>query len=102
MLLALSPFIAGQVLTQKMEPININSADAELLAELPGIRETRAAAIIEDREANGPYASAQDLTRVSGIGEATVEGLADQVTKKRGMPRTSSAGKESAGAEGAL
>lgn len=80
MLLGLSPFIAGQVLAQEMQPININSADAELLAELPGIGETRAAAIIEDREANGPYASAEDLTRVSGIGEATVQGLADQVS----------------------
>ncbi|TDR56668.1 competence protein ComEA [Halomonas ventosae] len=80
MLLGLAPFIAGQALAQEMEPIDVNSADAELLAELPGIGETRAAAIVEDREANGPYESAEDLTRVSGIGEATVEGLADQVT----------------------
>ncbi|MDW7746924.1 ComEA family DNA-binding protein [Halomonas sp.] len=76
MLLGLAPL----ALAQEMEPINVNSADAELLAELPGIGETRAAAIVEDREANGPYASADELTRVSGIGEATVEGLADQVT----------------------
>lgn len=80
MLLGLAPFIAGQSLAQEMEPINVNSADAELLAELPGIGETRAAAIVEDREANGPYESAEELMRVSGIGEATVEGLADQVT----------------------
>jgi competence protein ComEA len=80
MLLSLAPFVAGQVLAQEMEPINVNSADAALLAELPGIGETRAAAIVEDREANGPYESAEELTRVSGIGEATVEGLADQVT----------------------
>ncbi|TDN96171.1 MULTISPECIES: ComEA family DNA-binding protein [Halomonas] len=80
MLLSLAPFVAGQVLAQAMEPININSADAELLAELPGIGETRAAAIIEDREANGPYQSAEELTRVNGIGELTVKGLADQIT----------------------
>lgn len=80
MLLGLAPFTAGQVLAQEMEPINVNSADAELLTELPGIGETRAAAIVEDREANGPYESAEELTRVSGIGESTVEGLADQVT----------------------
>ncbi|MEQ6918128.1 ComEA family DNA-binding protein [Halomonas aquatica] len=80
MLLGLAPFVASQALAQEMEPINVNSADAELLAELPGIGETRAAAIVEDREANGPFASAEDLARVSGIGEATVEGITDQVT----------------------
>ncbi|CAM3311317.1 ComEA family DNA-binding protein [Halomonas lysinitropha] len=77
LILGLAPLCA---VAQEMEPINVNSADAELLAELPGIGETRAAAIIEDREAKGPYESAEDLTRVSGIGDATVEGLADQVT----------------------
>lgn len=80
MLLGLTPFIASQALAQEMAPINVNTADAELLTELPGIGETRAAAIVEDREANGPYESAEDLTRVSGIGDATVEGLADQVS----------------------
>ena len=76
MLLGLAPL----TLAQEMEPINVNTADAALLAELPGIGPSKASAIIEDREANGPYESAADLTRVSGIGEATVEGLADQVT----------------------
>ncbi|MDZ7853160.1 MAG: ComEA family DNA-binding protein [Halomonas sp.] len=80
MLLGFTPLVAGQALAQDMEPINVNTADAELLTELPGIGETRAAAIIEDREANGPYESAEDLTRISGIGEATVKGFADQVT----------------------
>ncbi|ATJ82484.1 ComEA family DNA-binding protein [Halomonas beimenensis] len=72
--------LAGPALGQEAPPINVNTADAALLAELPGIGEAKAAAIVEDREANGPYAAAADLTRVSGIGEATVEGLADQVT----------------------
>jgi len=80
MLLSLTPLLAAQAMAQTMEPINVNSADAALLAELPGIGETRAAAIIEDRQANGPYQSAEDLTRVSGIGDAIVQGLADQVT----------------------
>ncbi|MGM0535672.1 MAG: ComEA family DNA-binding protein [Pseudomonadota bacterium] len=79
MLLGLSPLVPGSALAQEMEPINVNTADAELLTVLPGIGETRAAAIVEDREANGPFADAEELMRVSGIGEATVEGLADQV-----------------------
>ncbi len=81
MLLGLAPFLPGSALAQdqEVEPINVNTADAELLTVLPGIGETRAAAIVEDREANGPFADAEELMRVSGIGEATVEGLADQV-----------------------
>ncbi len=78
--LALMLGLAAPALAQEVTPINVNTADATLLAELPGIGETKAAAIVEDREANGPYASVEDLARVSGIGEVTVEGLADQVT----------------------
>nr|WP_298248701.1 ComEA family DNA-binding protein [uncultured Halomonas sp.] len=65
---------------QEVEPINVNTASAELLTELPGIGPSKAAAIVEDREANGPYESAQDLTRVSGIGDGTVSNLEDQVS----------------------
>ncbi|MBB3192147.1 ComEA family DNA-binding protein [Halomonas cerina] len=71
---------APLTLAQELAPINVNTADAVLLAELPGIGTSKASAIIEDREANGAFKSAEDLTRVSGIGEVTVEGLADQVT----------------------
>lgn len=77
--LALVLGLAAPTFAQEMAPINVNTADATLLAELPGIGEVKAMAIIEDREANGPYQSADDLTRVSGIGQATVEGLVDQV-----------------------
>lgn len=68
------------VLAQEVEPINVNTASADLLTELPGIGPSKAAAIVEDREANGPYENAQELTRVSGIGDTTVANLEDQVT----------------------
>ena len=47
---------------------------------LPGIGEKRAADIIADREANGPFRMPEDLTRVSGIGEGILEGLLEYVT----------------------
>ncbi|MDR5866094.1 ComEA family DNA-binding protein [Halomonas koreensis] len=72
--------LAAPALAQEMAPINVNTADAATLAELPGIGEVKAAAIVEDRQANGDYAAAEELTRVRGIGEATVADLADQVT----------------------
>lgn len=57
-----------------LPPVNINEADAAELADgLRGVGEARALAIIADREANGAFASVDDLTRVSGIGMATVE-----------------------------
>lgn len=56
------------------ETVNINRADADTLAEeLDGVGDTRAAAIVEYREANGGFSSVDALTEVSGIGPATLE-----------------------------
>ena len=60
--------------------IDLNTATAEELMTLPGIGEKRAADIIADREANGPFRMPEDLARVDGIGEGILEGLIDLVT----------------------
>ena len=62
------------------EKVDLNTATAEELMTLPGIGEKRAADIIADREANGPFRSPEELTRVKGIGEGILAGLIDQVT----------------------
>ncbi len=80
LLLSLTLGVSSIAIAQNIAPINVNTADAELLAELPGIGPSRAAAIIEERENNGAFMDADDLTRVSGIGPATVERMRDQVT----------------------
>ena len=49
--------------------VNINTATVEELQALSGVGASTAAAIVEDREANGPFTSPEDLMRVSGIGE---------------------------------
>ena len=55
-------------------PVNVNTADAETIsAELKGVGISKAIAIVEYRKANGPFQSVDDLARVKGIGERTVE-----------------------------
>lgn len=61
-------------------PVDINAADAAALEEVKGIGPARAKAIIEFRTANGPFASVDDLTKVPGIGEKSINQLRDQVT----------------------
>ena len=59
--------------------VNINQADASTLETLPGIGAATAAKIIADREANGPFQTPDDLSRVSGIGQKKLEALRDAI-----------------------
>jgi competence protein ComEA len=53
--------------------VDINNADAKTLQTLDGVGPAKAQAIIEYRQANGPFKSAEDLVKVQGIGERTLE-----------------------------
>jgi competence protein ComEA len=53
--------------------ININTASAEELTQLQGVGAKYAAKIDEYREQSGPFASAEDIMKISGIGPATFE-----------------------------
>ena len=57
--------------------VNLNRASAIGLESLPGIGPETAAEIVNDRLANGPFSSIDDLVRVLGVGLATVEKLPD-------------------------
>lgn len=60
--------------------VNINRAGVDELVNLPGIGPTRARAIVEHRDRHGPFRAPGDLRNVAGIGEATFQNLAEQVT----------------------
>jgi competence protein ComEA len=60
-------------------PLDLNTATATDLEALPGIGPTLAAAIVADRERNGPFGSVDDLLRVRGIGEGRLEPVRDLV-----------------------
>jgi competence protein ComEA len=62
-------------------PVDINSADAETLAaSIDGVGTQKAIAIVKYREANGPFASVDDLANVQGIGMKTVDRNRDNLT----------------------
>ncbi|WP_166983731.1 ComEA family DNA-binding protein [Paramicrobacterium fandaimingii] len=60
--------------------VNLNTATAEQLEELPNIGPALAERIIAWRDDNGGFRSVDDLRNVSGIGEKTFATLKDLVT----------------------
>ena len=67
-------------LEQFDQKIDLNSASAGLLEQLPGIGEKTAARIMEYRARNGPFESIEEVMRVHGIGPAKFEQIRSRVT----------------------
>jgi competence protein ComEA len=62
--------------------VNINTATVEQLTTLPGVGEAIAQAIVDYRDNNGAFRSADDLLQVKGIGEKKLEGIRGMVVVK--------------------
>jgi competence protein ComEA len=60
--------------------VNINTAPAADLQQLPGIGAKTAARIIEYRQKNGPFKKIEELMNVRGIGEKNFLKLKAQIT----------------------
>lgn len=58
-----------------MPKVNVNKADITALQALNGIGEVKAKAIIDYRNKNGKIKNINELAKVSGIGESTIEKL---------------------------
>lgn len=59
--------------------ININTADAALLATLPGIGSVTAGNIITYREQHGGFLTIEDIKKVPRIGDATFDKIKDKI-----------------------
>jgi competence protein ComEA len=62
------------------QTLNLNRASAAELEALPGVGPVLAERIVADRDAHGPYASIEDLNRVSGIGDSVIAKIAEVAT----------------------
>jgi competence protein ComEA len=60
--------------------VNLNTASATDLEELPGIGAKTAARIVEYRQKNGPFKKVEELMNVRGVGEKSFLKLKPQLT----------------------
>lgn len=65
--------------SQGTDKVNLNTAGKDQLLTLPGIGDTRAEAILAYREANGNFASIEEIMNVEGIKEKMYEKLKDYI-----------------------
>ena len=59
--------------------IDINSATAAELEQLPGVGPSLARKIVEFRDQNGAYRTVDDLLKIRGIGEKSLERFRDKI-----------------------
>lgn len=63
----------------KKTVVDINKATVDEFTKLQGVGEGLAQRIVADRQKNGPFKTAEDLMRVSGIGQKKFEQLKDNI-----------------------
>jgi competence protein ComEA len=66
--------------TASIQKIDINRAEPWLLDALPSIGKVTAQAIVDYRNENGPFQRIEDLLKVSGIGQGTLDKIKDFIT----------------------
>lgn len=72
--LAILPFSAGAA-----ETLDINTATAAELEQVNGLGPAKASAIVQYRSEHGAFTSVDELTKVPGIGEKSLEKMRSQL-----------------------
>lgn len=62
------------------QPVDLNAADAQSLASIPGIGPTLAERIVAYRNLNGPFGSLDELADVAGMTQRRIDAMAAYAT----------------------
>lgn len=73
------PSVVGNAGPSSSGKLNINTATVEQFTSLPNIGPSRAAAIVDYREREGPFGSVDELKNVGGIGDKITDSIRDLV-----------------------
>jgi len=61
-------------------PVDLNTADSAALESVPGIGKSLSQRILTFREKNGPFQTVDDLLKVQGVGEKSIQKLRPYLT----------------------
>ena len=75
-----APPAAPKAAVSEARPIDINTADSATLESVPGIGKSLSQRIVSFREKNGPFQSVDDLLKVQGVGEKSIQKLRPYLT----------------------
>src|SRR5690348_355868 len=72
-----------------LKPVNINTANAEELQQVPGIGPATAQKILQMRKSYGPFKSVDDLLAIRGLGQKRLDKMRKYLTVgKAPAPKT--------------
>lgn len=78
--LSAAPAAAPKAAASEARPIDINTADGAALESVPGIGKSLSQRILAFREKNGAFQSVDDLLKVPGVGEKSIQKLRPYLT----------------------
>jgi competence protein ComEA len=77
---AAAPAAAQKPAASEARPVDLNTADSAALETVPGIGKSLSQRILTFREKNGPFQSVDDLLKVQGVGEKSIQKLRPYLT----------------------
>ena len=77
---AAAPAAAPKSAASEARPIDLNTADLAALESVPGIGKSLSQRIVSFREKNGPFQSVDDLLKIQGVGEKSIQKLRPYLT----------------------
>ena len=75
-----APSATAKAGASEARPIDLNTADSAALESIPGIGKSLSQRILAFREKNGAFQSVDDLLKVQGIGEKSIQKLRPYLT----------------------